>query len=74
MHQQSRRMTVFSTTPVEKIFQNKSILADIKFTKIRKWPFIGEMVIAEETSIGIHFSYRNLFFFYQHIMIIIKII
>ena len=41
MHQQSPRMTVSSETPVEKRFQSKSVLADIKFTKIRKGPFIG---------------------------------
>ena len=57
MHQQSPRMTVFSATPVEKRFQSKSMLADIKFTKIRKGPFIGEMVIAEEV-----YQYRYPFY------------
>ena len=57
MHQQSPRMTVFSETPVEKRFQSKSILADIKFTKIRKGPFIGEMVLAEEV-----YQYRYPFY------------
>jgi hypothetical protein len=50
-------MTVFSATPVEKRFQSKSMLADIKFTKIRKGPFIGEMVIAEEV-----YQYRYPFY------------
>jgi hypothetical protein len=48
MHHRSPRMTVFSETPVEKKFQSKSMLANIEFTKTRKGPFIGEMVIAEE--------------------------
>ena len=41
-------MTVFSETPVEEKFKNKSMLANIEFTKTRKRPFIGEMITAEE--------------------------
>ena len=63
MHQQSPRMTVFSETPVEKRFQSKSILADIKFTKIRKGPFIGEMVLAEEV-----YQYRYPFYLPESIL------
>ena len=48
MYHQSPRMTVFSETPVEERFQSKSMLANIEFTKNKKGPFIGEMVVAEE--------------------------
>ena len=48
MHGQSPRMTVFSETPVEKKFQSKSMLVNVEFTKIRRGPFTGEIVIAEE--------------------------
>ena len=48
MHRQSPRVTVFSETPVEKKFQSKSMLVNVEFTKIRKGPFTGEIVIAEE--------------------------
>ena len=48
MHGQSPRMTVFSETPVEKKFQSKSMLVNVEFTQIRKGPFTGEIVIAEE--------------------------
>jgi hypothetical protein len=48
MHGQSPRITVFSETPVEKNFQSKSMLVHVKFTKIRKGPFIGEIIVAEE--------------------------
>lgn len=48
MHRQSPRMTVFSETAVEKKFQSKSMLVNVEFTKIRKGPFTGEIVIAEE--------------------------
>ena len=41
-------MTVFLETPVEERFQSKSMLANIEFTKNKKGPFIGEMVVAEE--------------------------
>lgn len=48
MHGQSPRITVFSETPVEKKFQSKSMLVHVKFTKIRKGHFIGEIIVAEE--------------------------
>ena len=48
MHRRSPLMTVFSETPVEEKFKSKSMLANIEFTKTRKGPFIGEMIIAEE--------------------------
>ena len=47
MYYQSPRMTVFLETPVEERFQSKSMLANIEFTKNKKGPFIGEMIIAE---------------------------
>jgi hypothetical protein len=77
MHHQSPQIIVFSETQVEKKFKSKSMLVNVEFTKIRKGPFIGEMVIAKEVyqyRIGIHITYRNLFFFYQRITIIIRII
>lgn len=48
MHRQSPRLTVFSETPVEKKFQSKSMLVNVEFTKIRRGPFTGEILIAEE--------------------------
>ena len=48
MHYRSPQMTVFSETPMEEKFKSKSILANIEFTRTRKGPFIGEMIIAEE--------------------------
>jgi hypothetical protein len=39
-------MTVFSV----KKFKSKSMLVNGEFTKIRREPFTGEMVIAEEVS------------------------
>ena len=48
MHRRSTRMTVFSQTPVEEKFKSKSMLVNIEFTKTRKGPFIGEMIIVEE--------------------------
>ena len=41
-------MIVFLETPVEKRFQSKSMLVNVEFTKIRRGPFTGEIVIAEE--------------------------
>ena len=48
MHCQSPRLTVFSETPVEKRFKRKSMLVNVEFSKIRRGPFTGEIVIAEE--------------------------
>lgn len=48
LHRKSPRLTVFSETPVEKKIQSKSMLVNVEFTKIRRGPFIGEMIIAEE--------------------------
>lgn len=48
LHYQNPRMTVFSETPVEKKFKSKSMLVDVEFTKIRRGPFTGEIIIAEE--------------------------
>ena len=48
MHHRSPRVTVFLENPVEEKFKSKSMLANIEFTKTRKGPFIGEMIIAEE--------------------------
>ena len=48
LHHRSPRMTVFSEIPLEKKFKSKSMLVNVKFTKIRRGPFTGEMLIAEE--------------------------
>lgn len=40
MHHRSPKMTVFSETPVEKIFKSKSMLVDVEFTKFEKEPLL----------------------------------
>ena len=48
MHHRSPRMRVFSETPGEEKFKIKLMLANIGFTRTRKGPFIGEMIIAKK--------------------------
>lgn len=48
LHYQNPRMRVFSKTPVEEKFKSKSMLIDVEFTKIRRGPFTGEIIIGEE--------------------------